>query len=122
LIATEHLETTGAPAHIQLSPDRTVLHADGQDTVVIPVSILDGKSRVVPYATNRVAFQLTGGGCILGVGNGNPSDHDPDRANQRNAFHGRCIVIIQAGAKPETLQLTATSPGLKGASATLKVK
>ena len=122
LTATDQLETTDAPVKIQLSPDRTVLHADGQDALFVPVSILDSKGRVVPYANNRVTFQLNGGGRILGVGNGNPSDHDPDRATERNSFHGHCIVIIQAGNKPEKLQLTATSPDLKKASVTFRVK
>ena len=121
-VTTEQLETTDAPAKIQLSPDRTVLHGDGQDALVVPVSILDAKRRVVPYANNRVSFQLSGGGRILGVGNGNPSDHDSDRASERNAFHGHCIVIIEAGAKPETVQLTATSPELTKASVTFRVR
>jgi beta-galactosidase len=122
LMATDQVETTGAPARIQLSPDRKILQADEQDTLVIPVSILDAKGRLVPDASNRVSFQLSGGGRILGVGNGNPSDHAPDRANQRNAFHGRCIVIIQAGSNPETLQLTATSPGLGSANMTFRAR
>jgi beta-galactosidase len=122
VIATDRLETTGAPARIQLSPDRTILQADGQDTLVVPVSILDAKGRVVPDANNRVSFQLNGGGRILGVGNGNPSDHDPDRANQRKAFHGHCIVIIQAGSNPEVLRLTAASPGLTSARLEFRVR
>ena len=122
LMATDQLETTDAPSKIQLSSDRTSLHADGQDALVVPVSILDAKGRVVPYANNRVSFRLSGGGRILGVGNGNPSDHDPDRASERNAFHGRCIAIIQAGVKAETLQLTAASPGLQEASVTFRVE
>lgn len=116
LMATDAVETTKAPASVQLSPDRNSLHADGQDAIVVPVSILDDTGRCVPYATNRVSFHLEGSGRILGVGNGNPSDHDPDHAGERNAFHGRCIVVIQAGAKPGSLQLTATSPGLPTAN------
>jgi beta-galactosidase len=122
LLATDQLETADAPARIQLSPDRKVLQTDGQDSLVVPVSILDAQGRLVPYANNRVSFQLSDGGRILGVGNGNPSDHDPDRANHRTAFHGECIVIIQAGVKPETLQLTATSPGLQAANITFGVQ
>src|ERR1039457_3086382 len=110
LMATEQVETTGTPALIQLLPERRVLHADGQDTLV------------VPYAYNRVSFKLGDGGRILGVGIGNPSDPDPDRANQRNAFHGHCIVIIQAGSNPEPLQLTATSPGLTSVRIALRVR
>ncbi|HEX4119146.1 MAG TPA: beta-galactosidase GalA [Verrucomicrobiae bacterium] len=122
LTATEVLETTGAPAHIELSPDRRTLHSDGEDAVVVPVSILDAKGRVVPDAASRVSFELSGGGRILGVGNGNPADHDSDRASERNAFHGRCIVILQAGAQPASLRLTATSPGLASATTTFTVQ
>jgi beta-galactosidase len=84
--------------------------------VVVPVSILDAQGRLVPNTDNRVSFHLTGDGRILGVGNGNPSDHDPDKAEQRNAFHGRCMAVIQAGSHPAVLQLTVTSPGLTPAS------
>jgi beta-galactosidase len=121
-VATDEVETTGVPARIQLSPDRTTLHADREDAVVVPVSILDAKGRVVPDSDNRVTFELTDGGRILGVGNGDPSDHDPDKANNRKAFHGHCIAVIEAGSKPETLKLTATSPGLTSASITFKVQ
>jgi beta-galactosidase len=83
---------------------------------------LDAQGRLVSDAGNRVHFELTGGGRLLGVGNGNPSDHDPDRANDRNAFNGHCIAIIQAGLRAETLQLTASSPGLAPASVTFQVQ
>jgi beta-galactosidase len=121
-VATEVVETTGRPFRIVLSPERTVLHSDGADAVVVPVSILDDKGRLVPDATNRVSFELTGGGRILGVGNGNPADHDTDKAQQRNAFHGHCMVVLEAGSEPARLQLTATSPGLTPDRASFRVR
>ena len=72
VVATDVVETTGTPESIQLSPDRLTLSAGDEDALVVPVSILDDKGRVVPDAINRVTFQLTGGGRILGVANGNP--------------------------------------------------
>jgi beta-galactosidase len=83
---------------------------------------LDDRGRLVPNANNRVLFQLDGGGRILGVGNGNPSDHDTDRASERNAFNGHCIAVIQAGSHSGVLKLTATSPGLKSADITFQVR
>lgn len=121
-VATDLVETMGAPVRIQLSPDRRTLQANGEDAVVIPVALLDAQGRLVSDAGNRVHFELTGGGRLLGVGNGNPSDHDPDRANERNAFNGHCIAIIQAGLRAETLRLTATSPGLAPASVAFQVR
>jgi beta-galactosidase len=120
-VATDTVETTDASASLQLSADRTMLQANAEDAVVVQVSTVDAKGRVVPDASNRVTFQLNGPGEILGVSNGNPADHDTDKSNQRNAFHGRCIVVIEAGAQPGTIQLTATSPGLTSGSLTFNV-
>ncbi|HVM50301.1 MAG TPA: beta-galactosidase GalA [Candidatus Acidoferrum sp.] len=122
LVATDTVETTGAPARIVLSPERKVLRADGEDAVVVPVSVVDAEGRVVPITDNRISFEIAVQGRILGVSNGDPSDHDSDRANNRKAFHGRCIAVIGAGPKPGTIELTATSPGLKPATASFRVK
>ncbi len=121
IVATDIVETTGAPASIRLSPARTMLAANAEDAVVVAVSIVDAQGRVVPDAVNRVFFRLRGGGIICGVGNGNPADHDPDRADARNAFHGHCMAVIEAG-QPGTLQLIATSPGLVPDRVNFKVR
>jgi beta-galactosidase len=121
VVATDLVETVDAPARLVLAPGRQTLKADGEDAVVAPVSIVDGKGRFVAYAGNRVTFQLTGGR-LLGVGNGNPGDHDPDRANQRAAFNGHCVAVIQAGTKAETMTLTATSPGLAPATVVFQAR
>jgi beta-galactosidase len=122
VVATDTVETTGPAARVELSPERRVLHADGQDTMVVPVSILDAQGRFVAGADNRVSFELSGGGKILGVGNGNPSDHDPDRARERNAFHGHCVVLIQAGTNRSALHLKATAAGLTPANFDFRVE
>lgn len=122
VVATDMVQTTGAPSSIQLSAARTSLVTNAEDAVVVAVSILDAQGRVVPDANNRVTFQLAGSGTILGVGNGNPADHDPDKSDVRNAFHGHCMAIIEAGSQPGTIQLTAVSPGLASGSARLDVR
>ncbi len=121
-VARDILETTEAPARLVLSPDRTSLEAGSEDAVVVPVSVLDAKGRVVPDAGNRVTFNLAGDGTILGVGNGNPADHDPDKAFQRNAFHGYCAAVVEAGDQAGRLRLTASSPGLAPAEITFQVR
>jgi beta-galactosidase len=44
----------------------------------VTVAIADAQGRVVPVAADAIAFELTGPGRILGVGNGDPSCHEPD--------------------------------------------
>jgi beta-galactosidase len=78
-IVTDKVETTGEPAAIRLIPDRDKIKGDGVDVSVVTVQIEDDKGRVVPTAGNEISFALQGQGKILGVGNGDPSSHEPDQ-------------------------------------------
>ena len=77
-IATDQVETTGEPAAIQLIPDRATIKADGEDVSVITVQVNDAQERTVPTAGNEITFGIQGAGKIIGVGNGDPSSHEPD--------------------------------------------
>jgi beta-galactosidase len=90
--------------------------------VVVAVSLLDDKDRVVPDADQRITFHVGSGGKILGVGNGNPADHDTDKADNRNTFHGRCMAVIQAGAPAGDIEVSATSGSLEADRLVLSAK
>jgi beta-galactosidase len=119
---TDVVETTGAPAGLALAPDRTELTPDGQDLAWVGVSVLDDKGRVVPTANNMIRFSVTGPGQILGVGNGDPSCHEPDKASQRSAFNGTCMVLVQTTRETGRITLTAEGDGLKPTVVTFDVK
>jgi beta-galactosidase len=78
LVAETKVETTGAPVAVQLAPDRATIEANGEDVSVITVAVADAQGHVVPVADNAVSFELEGAGRIIGVGNGDPSCHEPD--------------------------------------------
>ena len=78
LVAEQKVETTGEPAAVQLTPNRATINANGEDVSVITVSVADAKGRIVPTAGNKINFTIEGAGKILGVGNGDPSCHEPD--------------------------------------------
>ena len=119
-VSEERIETTGAPAGIRMTPDRADIAADGEDVAMITVAITDEQGRVAPTAGNLVHFALTGPGRILGVGNGDPTCHEPDqftdsKAWQRSTFNGLAQIIVQAGRSSGDLVLTASGDGLKPA-------
>ncbi len=78
LTAEARVETTGEPAAVRLTPDRATINADGEDVSVITVAVTDAQGRVAPVASNLVEFAIEGPGKIIGVGNGDPSCHEPD--------------------------------------------
>ena len=78
VVAEQKVETTGNAAAVQLTPDRATINADGEDVSVVTVSVADAQGRIVPTAGNKINFSIEGAGKILGVGNGDPSCHEPD--------------------------------------------
>jgi beta-galactosidase len=122
LITTDVVETTTDPFQIVVSSDCNALKADGCDVAVIKVAIKDAKGRVVPVADNLVQFSIEGPGTIIGTGNGNPSSHEKDKATQRMAFNGYCLVLVQTTTHAGIIKLKATSQTLQEAEVVLKAE
>jgi beta-galactosidase len=91
-VAEDKVETPGAPANIRLTPDRLAINADGQDVSVVTIAVVDAQGRVVPTASNLVQFALEGPSRILGVGNGDPSCHEPDVFLSKWPFHSSPVA------------------------------
>ncbi|MDP9050175.1 MAG: DUF4982 domain-containing protein [Acidobacteriota bacterium] len=117
VVLTDKRETVGPAAKIVAIADRTKISADGQDLAVINVSIVDAQGRPVPTAGNKVVFALSGPANVIGVGNGDPSCHEPDKASERSAFNGLCMAIVQSKrGEAGTVGVTVTSEGLQPAT------
>lgn len=121
VVQTTRVETTGAPARLVLTPDRTEVRADGTDVAVFAVSTVDAQGRHVPTAANFVEFSVASGR-VLGVGNGDPSCHEPDFASARSLFNGYAQVIVQAPRAAGALKLTARTAGLAPAEVTINAR
>jgi len=122
LVTRDIVETTSAPALIDISSDVNTIKADGCDVSVIKIAIKDEKGRIMPTANNLVKFSIEGPGKIIGTGNGNPTSYEPDKASQRMAFNGYCLVLIQSEKQSGEIRLKATSENLKGAEVVIRVK
>jgi beta-galactosidase len=129
--AEDKVETTGEPESIRLNPDRATIKADGEDLSLFTVSVTDANGRVAPRASNMIHFDLTGPGRILGVGNGDPSCHEPDTfisqppvrpAWSRSVFNGLAQVIVQSTRDPGEIELKATADGLKPATGSVQTQ
>ena len=117
---TAKTETTGQAAEVVLTPSKTTLLADGKDVTVMNITVVDKEGREVPDADNMIRFNLKGDATIIGVGNGDPSSHEPDKcmdgAWQRSLFNGRCQVMVQSGTKPSLIKFEAAATGLRSGS------
>ncbi|KTT69951.1 beta-galactosidase GalA [Sphingomonas endophytica] len=119
-IARTSVETVGAPVALQLIADRRTMLGTGTDVQPFTVAAVDARGRVVPGADARVTFAVTGG-AVIGVGNGDPNDHDSEVEPVRRLFSGLAQALVRADAGAGTVTLTASAPGLKSARVMARV-
>ena len=110
VVLVEKRETTGDPAQIRLTPDRSEINADGEDVTVLRVDVLDSAGRAVPTASNMIAFKVTGEGVLVGVGNGDPNCQESDKEPKRSLFNGLAQVIVQSTRSAGAITIEATCP------------
>ncbi|HLI84624.1 MAG TPA: beta-galactosidase GalB [Bryobacteraceae bacterium] len=115
--ARTQTRTAGPAAKVKLTPDRNIIHADGDDLSFITVRIEDKDGTLCPKAANLVRFRLDGPGTIAGVDNGDPATIEPFHTDYRNAFNGLALLIVRSQpGRTGTVRITATAAGLAEAS------
>lgn len=116
------VETTGEPVALRLTPDRDSLAGDGADAVPVTVEALDENGRPVPTTNLPVEFEISGPGAIIGLGNGDPNSHEPEKGNHRSLFNGLAQVIVQSHRNSNgEIMLRAKANGLQSAQITIHV-
>lgn len=119
--ATDQVKTAGDAVKLEMEPDRNEISADGKDLSFVTVKVRDASGTTAPHADNQVHFEVEGPGEIVATDNGDPTDFVSFPSHDRNAFNGKCLVIVRGIAgQPGTIRLTATSQGLQAGTTSIK--
>ncbi len=111
-VAESVLTTAGRPTKLRLTPDRTVIHADGEDLSFVTVEAVDAEGRLEPQADQEVQFAIAGPGVIAAVGNGDGQDPASYQGDRRKLFQGRALVVVRTSKQSGPITLTAKTSGL----------
>lgn len=121
-VLSETIRTAGEPAALRLTADRKVLMADGRDLSFITVDVVDADGNLCPLADNLVQFEVSGPAFIAGVDNGCQTSMESFKAPLRQAFHGKCLVVVQNDGHTGRAVLKATADGLRSDKVALSMK
>lgn len=111
-IAVDQVVTAGEPASVRLTADRREIIADGTDLSFITAEIVDSNGIVVPNADYLIKFNVSGQGELAGVDNGNASSLERYKGNERKAFNGKALAIIQSKKLAGDITINASVDGL----------
>lgn len=121
-VETITLATAGNPVAIRLTPDKTILSADGQDLAYVIAEVVDADGRVVPDAEFPVEFAVSGNAVLKAAGNAHLNDPDSYFDSSATTWKGRAMAILKSTDKKGGASLKATSKGLKPATLKLNSK
>ena len=112
IVAKNILEATGNPVRLKLTPDRSVLDANGQDLAFVTVEAVDEKNRLQMNSELRVHFSVSGAGVIAAVGSGDGKALDSYAGDSFNLFNGRALVVLRTSHAKGQIKLEAKAASL----------
>jgi beta-galactosidase len=121
-VAESVLTTAGKATSLRVTPDRTVVQANGQDLSFVVVEAVDAEGRLEAHADQEVQFSLTGPGVIAAVGNGDGQDDASYQGDKRKLFQGRALLVVRTSRQSGPITVTARTSGLSDGSATITAR
>ncbi|WP_205510084.1 beta-galactosidase GalB [Longitalea arenae] len=121
-IASKIINTAGAPARLEIVPDKKILHADGKDLSFVTIRVVDKNGNLVPHADHKITVQITGEGVLAGMDNGYPASLESFKAVSHKAYNGLCLAIIQSKPKAGNIRVAIKTPGLPTANIVLQTR
>ena len=113
VIAEDARTSFGDAAALVLTPDKTALAADGSDLIFVEITALDCDGHPVDNANNRVHVTVDGPGRLVGLDNGDSTDYDSYKGDNRRLFSGKLLAVIAATLNAGAITVRAASQGLQ---------
>lgn len=118
-VARDELDTAGPAYTLRLTPDKTVLKADGKSLSYITVEVVDSNGVMLPSASNLINFSVTGSGTFEGADNGRQESAEGYQDLSHSAYNGKLVAIVGSTTTPGPITFTVSSAGLVPVTLTL---
>lgn len=115
------VRTAGDPVRLELTPDRQVIKADGDDISFVTVRMLDEAGNECPNADQQLLFSVKGAK-FQAACNGDASSLEPFEKPQMRLFHGELVVLVRSTKKAANAVLTVTCKERPDISAQTNIK
>lgn len=119
---SEVLRTPADPAAVVLRADRDSLMADGRDIAFVEISAADVNGVEVGNARNRIKVEVSGAGRLVGLDNGDSTDYDSYKGDNRRLFSGKLLAMVESTLESGDIVVRAYSEGLEPAEITLRAE
>jgi beta-galactosidase len=106
------LKTAGEPARLRLTPDRTMMTADGQSLTFITVEVVDEQGTPVPEAAIACEATVKGAARLLAFASADLKDTEPYTTPFVKTWKGRALLVVRSTQKKGSVGVTVRSSSL----------
>lgn len=115
------LKTAGKETRLRLTPDTTVLRADGQDVAFVGITVTDEEGNVKSMPEYLLRAHICGVGTLAGFGSAAYQSEHGFCEGVYRTYNGRALAVIRAGVVPGKITLTVQGEHLPEQEITFEV-
>lgn len=121
--ANSQIATTGKTETLTLTPDRSIIKADGQDLSHIAIQLQDKDGKPVQTDDKMITVTITGDGRFLGIDNGDLRRKISFKGNQLKTYFGKALIVVQSLRKAGKMTVSVQMEGNENTyTATIETK
>ncbi len=113
------LVTAGTPSYLKITPDKTVMLADGHDLIYAQIDVCDKDGHTVPDAKIQLQASVEGVAVLSGFGSACPITDENYTDDNAATYKGRAMLIIRAGYEEGECNIKVSAENLDDASVTI---
>ena len=105
-----------------MSPEKTVLAANGQDLCFLPLDLVGENGVTVSSRDQKLTVNVEGAGSLQAFGSARPNMAENFYSDMHTTFYGKALAVIRAGYEPGTIKVTVSGDGLEDQILEIEVK
>lgn len=121
-ISRDSVRSAGIAAGLKITPDKTVMTANGEALCFALVEIVDENGAPVPYAEAKVTAMVDGAATLQAFGSARPITEENYTKGIGTAYQGKLLAVVRAGQHTGEAVLRVYAEGLSTTECTLSVR
>ncbi len=120
-VSRSEMRTATGKTSLQLTPEKTVLRANGQDLCYLDIDLVGDNKITKSSADCKVTVKVEGAGTLQAFGSARPNMGEDFYSDTHTTYYGKALAVVRAGYEPGEIKVTVSAEGLKPRTLAVKV-
>ena len=120
-LARTKMRSASGRTQIQLTPEKSVLSANGQDLCFLEIDLTGENGITKSSVDQKLTVAVEGAGVLQAFGSARPHMAEDFVSASHTTYYGKALAVIRAGYEPGNIRVTVSGDGLKTQERILEV-